>query len=169
MLEGFEGIEPSVDSTAFVHQGAFLVGRVEIGPQSSIWPGAVLRGDDGPITIGARTSIQDNAVCHITGGLSETVVGDQVTVGHGAILHGCLIGDDCIVGMGSIVMDNAVIAPSSIVAAGALVPPGKEYEGGKLILGNPARVVRDLTEKERAWIEHSWQVYVQLGRTYRVR
>ncbi|RMG19188.1 MAG: gamma carbonic anhydrase family protein [Deltaproteobacteria bacterium] len=169
MIETCDGIEPSIAEDAYVHPAATVIGRVRVGPRASIWPGAVLRGDDGPITIGAETSIQDNAVAHITGGRSETVIGDRVTVGHGAILHGCRVDDDVIVGMGSILMDNAHISEWSIVGAGALVPPGKRFPPGVLILGSPARVARELSEEERRWIAHSWKVYLELGERYRRR
>ena len=161
MIEAFAGKRPVVDPTAFVHPDAVLIGDVRIGPRSSIWPGAVLRGDDAPIVIGAETSIQDNAVIHATAGVSATVVGSRVTVGHGVILHGCVVGDRCLVGMGSIVLDNAVIEDESFVGAGALVPPNKRVRRGELVMGNPCKVVRALTAKDLDWIDHSWQAYVK--------
>jgi gamma-carbonic anhydrase len=167
MIEPYEGMAPRIHPTAFVHAAGTVIGEVTVGEESSVWPSAVLRGDQGPITVGARTSIQDGAVCHVTGGRSTTVVGDRVTVGHGAIIHGAHVGDDCIVGMGSILLDNAVIAPFTIVGAGALVPPGKTFPEGVLLVGSPAKVVRAITDAERGWIEHSWQEYVKLGRQYR--
>lgn len=169
MIEPFEQHRPRIAEDAYVHPAATVIGRVTLGARASIWPGAVLRGDDGPITIGAETSIQDNVVAHITGGQSETIIGDRVTVGHGAILHGCQVDSDVIVGMGSILMDNAHVSEWSIVGAGALVPPGKRFPAGVLILGSPARVARELTDDERQWIAHSWKVYLRLGETYRRR
>lgn len=165
----FEGATPEVDSLAFVHPAATVIGSVKIGAHTSIWPNVSLRGDVGPITIGASTSIQDNSVAHTTGGVSETVIGSRVTVGHGVILHGCAVGDDCIVGMGSIVMDNAKISDWTIVGAGSLIPPNKTYPSGVLVIGRPARVVRELTAEEREWIRRSSEIYVGLCRTYRER
>lgn len=166
MLYPFEGVAPKIDPSAFVHPAATVIGTVSIGERTSVWPGASLRGDVGPIRIGACTSIQDNVVGHTTGGLSETDIGSRVTVGHGVILHGCKVGDDCIVGMGAIVMDNVEIGPWSIVGAGSLVPPDKRFEGGVLLLGRPARVIRALTPEERDWITRSWQIYVGLREKY---
>jgi len=167
MIQPYLDFHPQLDPEAWAHERATLIGRVTLGPRANAWPGAVLRADDAPITIGADTNLQDNAVVHITGGISETVVGERVTVGHGAILHGCQVGDDALIGMGSIVMDNAVISPWSVVGAGALVPPGKRFPPGVLIVGSPAQVVRELNERERRWITHSWQTYVRLFRELR--
>ena len=156
----FAGVEPVVDPQAYVHEAAVLIGHVRIGPGSSVWPCATLRGDDGPIVVGAQSSIQDGAVVHMTAGLSTTSVGDRVTVGHNAILHGCTIEDECIVGMGAIVLDNAVVGRGSIVGAGALVPMGKRVPPGSVVVGNPMRVLRACTEADTKFIEFSWQSYV---------
>ncbi len=166
MLQGFRGRFPRVDPTAYIHPSAVLIGDVEVGPGASVWPGAVLRGDDGPIVIGANTSIQDGTVIHATEGQSWTSVGARVTVGHRVVLHGCTIADDCLVGMGSVVLDNAVLEPWSFVAAGSLVPPGKRVATGQMWMGNPARVVRALTEVDRQWISHSWGAYHKRAREY---
>jgi gamma-carbonic anhydrase len=163
----FEGVQPEIDPTAFAHPAATIIGSVKVGAGSSVWPGVSLRGDVGPITIGENTSIQDNSVVHTTGGMSISTVGSRITVGHGVILHGCTVEDDCIVGMGSIVMDNSTIPPWSIVGAGSLVPPDKKYPSGMLILGRPARAVRELTAEERAWITRSWKIYAELCAKYR--
>lgn len=166
MLQPFKGVRPRVDPTAYVHPLATLIGDVEVGPGASIWPGAVLRGDDGPIVIGAHSSIQDGTVIHATEGLSRTTVGARVTVGHRVILHGCTVGDDCLVGMGAIVLDNAVVEPWSFIAAGALVAPGKRVPSGQMMMGNPGKLVRALTDKDREWISHSWNAYAQRAREY---
>ena len=166
MFEAFRGKVPQVDAAAFVHPAAVLIGEVSIGAESSIWPAAVLRGDDGPIVIGAQTSIQDGSVIHATEGQSHTTVGSRVTVGHKVLLHGCTIGDDCLIGMGSVLLDNALVEPWAFVAAGTLVPPGKVVRSGTMVMGNPMRVVRSLTEKDREWIVHSWTSYVRRGREY---
>ena len=166
MLEALRGKHPLVDPTAFVHASAVLIGEVTVGPRASIWPAAVLRGDDGAIVIGADTSIQDGTVIHATEGVSHTTVGARVTVGHKVILHGCTIGDDCLIGMGSLVLDNAVVEPWSFVAAGTLIPPNKVVRSGEMVMGNPFRVVRSLTPKDREWIEYAWTVYVKRAKEY---
>lgn len=166
MLQAFRDRRPRVDASAYVHPAAVLIGDVSLGPEASVWPAAVLRGDDGPIVIGAQTSIQDGAVIHATEGVSRTSVGARVTVGHKVVLHGCTIGDDCLIGMGAILLDNAVIEPWAFVAAGTLVPPGKVVRSGQMVMGNPFREVRALTDKDREWIMHSWNAYVRRGREY---
>lgn len=166
MLEKLRGIRPQVAPTAFVHAAATLIGDVVVGPRASVWPAAVLRGDDGAIVIGAETSIQDGTVIHATEGVSHTTVGARVTVGHKVILHGCTIGDNSLIGMGSIVLDNAVVEPWSFVAAGTVIPPGKVVRSGEMVMGNPFRVVRQLTAKDREWIEHAWTVYVKRAAEY---
>jgi carbonic anhydrase/acetyltransferase-like protein (isoleucine patch superfamily) len=144
-----------------------VIGRVKLGPFVSIWPGAVLRGDDGPIEIGAYTNIQDGTVIHSTLGLSEVVIGERVTVGHRVILHGCRVADDCLVGMGSIVLDNARVGSGAIVGAGSLVTQGREVPDGMMAFGNPLKLHRPTGEKDRAWIDYSWQHYVETARRHR--
>ena len=117
MLEDFLDHRPQIHQNAYVHPAAVVIGHVVVGTESSLWPCATLRADDGPIIVGAQTSIQDGAVVHMTEGISTTTIGDRVTVGHGAIIHGATIGSDCIIGMGSIVLDNAVIEPGCIIGA----------------------------------------------------
>jgi len=167
MIQSFQGHEPKVDAEAWVHDGAVLIGEVELAANVSIWPGAVLRGDMGVIRVGAFSNIQDGAVCHNTGGVSITEVGERCTIGHGAVLHGCRVGDDCLVGMGSIVMDNAVIGAGSMVAAGSVVPPGKIFPPGSVILGNPGRVVRQVRPSDTAMIDHGWRTYLETVALYR--
>lgn len=166
MIESYQGHRPSIDPTAFVHERATLIGQVVVGPEASIWPGVVMRGDDGRIVIGAQTSVQDGTVIHLTEGLSETRVGERVTVGHNVILHGCTVEDEVIVGMGSILLDNCRIGRGTIVGAGTLVPMNKTVPSGVLVLGNPFRVVRELTEKDRQFIEFSWRSYVEKRRLH---
>lgn len=165
--ESFAGKLPRVDASAFVHASAVVIGDVVIGPESSVWPNVTLRGDDGPIIIGSRSSIQDNTVIHCTAGLSFTTVGDRVTVGHSVILHGCTIHDDVLIGMGAILLDNAVVESGALVAAGTLVPPGKVVRAGTLVAGNPMKVLRECGEREREMIEHGWRAYVQRVADYR--
>jgi carbonic anhydrase/acetyltransferase-like protein (isoleucine patch superfamily) len=155
MIRPFQGIQPSIASSAFVDDSAVIIGDVVIGEDSSIWPLAVIRGDVNSIRIGARTSIQDGSVIHathdgpFTPGGASTSVGSDVTVGHKVILHACTIHDRVLVGMGVIVMDKAVVEPDVIIGAGSLVPPGKVLQSGYLYVGSPVRQVRLLTERER--------------------
>jgi carbonic anhydrase/acetyltransferase-like protein (isoleucine patch superfamily) len=158
-----------VHPEAYVHASAVLIGDVQVGRESSVWPNAVLRGDDASIVIGEQTSIQDGTIIHNTTGLSHTVIGDRVTVGHGVILHGCIIEELCVIGMGCIILDNAVIERGSIVGAGALVPPGKRIAAGSVVVGNPARVHRQCSDADRQAIEFGWQEYVKRTREYRAR
>ena len=161
MIQTFDGLTPKIAETAWVHELACVIGEVELGDGVSVWPGAVLRGDMGPIIIGKNSNLQDGAICHNTGGLSETRIGERVTVGHRAILHGCIVEDDCLVGMGAIVMDNAVVGAGSMVAAGAVVTMKQVIPPGSLVMGSPSRVVKAITDKQRELIEHAWVVYVE--------
>lgn len=165
-LEPYKDVRPQVHPDAYVHEDATLIGDVVVGAEASIWPAAVLRGDDGPIRIGALTSIQDGSVVHTTRGQSEVNVGARCTVGHKVILHGCTVEDDCLIGMGAILLDGAVIGRGSLVGAGALVTQNKVIPPGSLVLGSPARVVRPCGDKERAQIEHGWREYQERGREY---
>ncbi len=167
MIEVFEEWVPEVHPSAWVHALASVIGDVKLGASVTVWPGAVLRGDMGPIEVGESSNIQDGAVCHDTGGRSTTRIGARVTVGHRAVLHGCVIEDDCLVGMGAIVMDNAVIGRGSVVGAGALVPAGRVIAPGSLVIGAPARVARLVTAAETEWIAYSWRVYQERGESWR--
>lgn len=162
MIEAFGGHHPITTPTTWIHPLACVIGEVRLGARVSIWPGAVLRGDQGAIEVGDDSNIQDGSVLHDTGGRSVTRVGAWVTVGHRAILHGCVVGDGCLIGMGAIVLDNAEIGEGSIVGAGALVTAGTRIPPGSLVLGSPARVARPVTDEQRRWIEHSWRTYVGL-------
>lgn len=163
----FAGKYPTIDSSVFVADHASIIGDVEIGAGSSIWFGTVIRGDMMPIRIGRDTSIQDNSVIHITGGVHGTTVGDRVTVGHRVILHACDVEDDCLIGMGAIILDKARIGAGSVVGAGALVTPGTDIPPGSFVLGSPARVKRAVEDREREWIKYSAAHYVELARAYR--
>ena len=168
-LERYRSFEPEVAPTAYVHPDASVIGEVFVGDRSSVWPTAVLRGDDGPVRVGALTSIQDGCVLHNTTGVSTTVVGDRVTVGHRAILHGCTVEDDCLIGMGAIVLDGAVVGRGSIVGAGAVVTQNKVIPPESLVLGMPAKVVRACGAREREQIETGWREYEERCREYRER
>lgn len=166
IVRSFAGKSPQVGEGTFLADNAVLVGDVEVGARSSIWFGAVLRGDVFHIRVGEETSIQDNAVIHVTHGQHATRVGSRVTVGHSVTLHGCLIGDLCIVGMGSILLDGAEVGDRCVVAAGAVVTPGTKIPPGMLAVGAPARPKRSLSAEEFAWIELSAKHYVDLAREY---
>jgi carbonic anhydrase/acetyltransferase-like protein (isoleucine patch superfamily) len=166
LVRGFAGKQPRLDASAFVADTATVIGDVVIGARSSIWFGAVLRGDVFHIRIGDETSIQDNSVIHVTHDQHATEVGSRVTVGHGVTLHGCTVGDGCIIGMGSIVLDEAVVGERSIIGAGALVTPGTRIPPRSLAVGSPARPKRPLTEEELAWLEASALHYVELIARY---
>lgn len=159
MIQRYKDKIPQIHPTAWVHPMATVIGDVVLGPHVSIWPGTVLRGDCGAIRIGALSNIQDGAVVHTTQGLSETHIGERVTVGHNAILHGCTVADDCLIGMHATVLDNAVIATQTIVAAGAVVTMGKEFPPRVMIMGSPARVTRQLEDKHLQQIAYGWQAY----------
>lgn len=165
-------IHPTVPASAYVDEAAVVIGDVVIGEESSLWPTVVARGDVNYIRIGARSNIQDASVLHVTHDHAEVpgghpcIIGDDVTVGHKALLHGCTIHDRCLVGMGSIVLDGAVLEPEVLLGAGSLVPPGKVLEGGYLWLGSPVKRIRPLTEAERTRFLYSAQHYVRLKNRY---
>lgn len=166
-IEPFQSLTPQVHGRAWVHATAQLIGDVHLEEDVSVWPTAVLRGDSGTIRIGARTNVQDGSIGHATGGFSVTTIGAECTIGHRVILHGCTVGDRCLVGMGSIVLDGAELGEGCFVGAGSLITPGKRFEPRSFILGSPARRVREVTPVELEMIEQSWQVYVRLMNAYR--
>ncbi|WP_290782605.1 gamma carbonic anhydrase family protein [Exiguobacterium sp. UBA6309] len=162
----YQSIHPNVASDVFIAPGAYLIGDVTIGSESTIWFNAVLRGDEGPITIGKRCSIQDNATIHLYEG-APVVIEDEVTVGHNAILHGCKIGRRSIVGMGATVLDHADIGEECIIGANTMIPSGKVFPPRSLIIGSPGKVVRELTEADLAMIQESIDSYVDKGYAFR--
>ena len=155
-----------IDPSAFLARGVVVVGDVSLGPDSSVWYNSVLRGDIEAIRVGASTNIQDLSVLHTDAG-QPCVVGDRVTVGHRAILHGCTIGDDCLIGMGAIVLSGAKIGAGSVVGAGALVREGQEIPPGSLVVGVPGRVLRPVDDATRARHEQGWRHYVETARRHR--
>jgi len=167
LVRPHRGKAPRVDPAAFAVDGATVIGDVEVGPGSSIWFGAIVRGDVNSVRIGARTNLQDQVVVHVTGGTHPTVVGDEVTVGHRVVLHGCTIHDRCLIGIGAIVMDGAVVGPDAMVGAGALVPPGMVVPPGTLVVGAPAKVKRALTAAELAQLKASAARYAGYADQYR--
>jgi len=167
-IRRFEEYTPQIADTVFVDESAVVTGNVSIGEDSSVWPCCSIRGDIHSIIIGARSNIQDGSILHVThdsefapGGFSLSV-GDDVTVGHNVVLHACTVEDLCLIGMGSVVLDGAVVQTGAMVGAGSLVPPNKVLEGGYMWLGSPAKKVRELTAKEKAFLEYSAQHYVKL-------
>lgn len=167
-IRPFRGHTPKLGKKVFVDPTAVVLGDVEIGDDSSIWPMAVVRGDMHRIRIGSRTSIQDGSVLHIThaGPFNPDgyplIIGNEVTVGHKATLHGCTVHDRCLIGIGAVVMDGAVVEEEVIVAAGCLVPPGKRLQSGFVYKGNPAKQVRPISEKEREFFSYGAGNYVKL-------
>jgi carbonic anhydrase/acetyltransferase-like protein (isoleucine patch superfamily) len=157
---------PRIAEDVFIAPHATVAGDVELGAGSSVWFGTVIRGDVFPIRIGARTNVQDNSVIHVTTDTNATIIGQDVTIGHRAILHGCTVEDRCLIGMGAIVMDRAVIGAGSMVGAGALVTEGTIVPAGSLVLGSPARVRRPLTEEELSQMLVSASHYVEVARIY---
>ncbi len=149
IIRPFRGKFPKIASSAFIAEGAVIIGDVEVGEYANIWYGCVLRADVGFIRIGARSNVQDGSCLHMTSDLSNAVIGNEVTVGHGAIVHGASVGDGALVGMGSVLLDNAVIGEESLVAAGTVVPPRMVVPPYSLVRGQPGRVVREMNAHER--------------------
>lgn len=171
-IETYKGIAPTLGARVYVHPAAVVIGKVTIGDDSSVWPTAVVRGDVHSIQIGARTSVQDGSVLHVTHdgpyapGGRALIVGSDVTIGHRVTLHACTIGNACLIGMGAILLDNVVTEDFVMIGAGALVPPGKELKTGGLYVGSPVKRVRDLTEKEIAFLTYSAAHYVKIKDEY---
>jgi len=167
-IRDFDGRQPSIADNAWVDESAQVIGDVSLGTDVSVWPTTVLRGDVQRITVGARTNIQDGTVVHVTSPSPAnpagfpTRIGAGVTIGHRAIVHACTVGDYCLIGMGAIIMDGAVLGDRCILGAGALVANGKQLEGGYLYVGSPAKRLRELSEEELAFLEHSADHYVAL-------
>jgi len=160
-----DGQRPSLASDVWIAPSADVIGDARLGAGASVWFGAVIRADNTPILVGARTNIQESAMLHSDPGAPLTI-GEEVTVGHHAILHGCTVGDRALIGMGAVVLNRAVIGPDCIVGAGALVTEGKEFPAGSLIVGSPARAVRQLDETALAMLRASAAHYVEKARRY---
>jgi carbonic anhydrase/acetyltransferase-like protein (isoleucine patch superfamily) len=167
MIRPFRSLHPEIHPTAFIEESAQVIGDVHIGEHSSVWFSAVVRGDVFHIRIGNRTNIQDGTVIHVTNGTHATILEDEVTVGHNVTLHGCHIERGCLIGMGSIVMDGARVGAESLVAAGSLVSPGTQIPPRSLVMGQPARVKRPLTDEEVAGLAVFWKNYVEYTRMYK--
>ena len=166
MIKGYDGIEPKIDKTAFIAESADIIGKVTIEEIANIWYGTVLRADDNYITVGENTNIQDGSVVHISEKF-PTIIGNNVTVGHKSIIHGCEIGDNTLIGMGSIVLDGAKVGEFTLLGAGSLVPPGKEIPSGVLAMGSPAKVIRELSQEEKENLTKSALKYVNLANNHK--
>jgi gamma-carbonic anhydrase len=166
MLRRFRGVLPTVDPSAYVDGSAQVIGDVHVGPESSVWMNVVIRGDVNAIRIGARTNVQDGTVIHVQSGTQPTTVGEEVTIGHGAIVHGCTIEDRCLVGMGAILLNDVRVGSESIVAAGSLLPEGFDVPLRSLVMGSPAQVRRQLSDAEVASIRVSAGNYVRYRLEY---
>lgn len=167
----YKGIAPSIADSAWVDESAVVIGRCVLAENVGIWPNATLRGDVNDIDIGEGSNIQDGAVVHTThqsdiSNGSKCIVGKNVTVGHNAVLHGCIIEDECLIGMGAVVLDNAVVQTHVLVGANSLVPAGKVLESGYLYVGSPVKQARPLTDKEKAFFKYSADHYIKLKNDY---
>ena len=166
-IRKYKGIAPNMAGSAWVDSSAVVIGKCQLAEDVGIWPNATLRGDVNDIEIGARSNIQDGAVVHTThqsdiSKVSKCIVGEDVTVGHNAVLHGCIIEDECLIGMGAVVLDNAVVKKHCLIAANALVPPNKVLESGYLYVGSPVKQARPLTDEEKSFFKYSAAHYVKL-------
>ncbi len=166
MIRTFQGIKPAIPPSCFIEETAVVIGDVVMGEHCSAWFHTVIRGDVHYIRIGHRTNVQDLCMLHVSHDIHPLIIGDDVTVGHRVVLHGCTIKDRVLVGMGAIIMDGAVIGEDSVVGAGALVTEGTVVPPKSLILGSPARVKRPVTDRELAWITASAANYVRYSRQY---
>jgi len=161
----FNGIEPRIAASSYIADTASVIGHVILGEDTSVWPGAVIRAESEPITIGDGSNVQDNAVLHVDPGVPMTI-GRRVTVGHQVMLHGCTIGDGCLIGLQSVVLNHVVIGEQCLVAAGAVVTERKTFPPRSLIMGAPAKVVRELTEDDLAMLRHGADTYVKRRALY---
>jgi len=166
MIKKYLNTKPRIDQSSFIEDSAIIIGDVEIGAESSVWFNAIIRGDVNYIRIGNRTNIQDGTVCHVTLNKFPLTIGSHVTVGHGAILHGCVIEDFTLIGMGAKILDGARVEPFSMVAAGALVKQGFVVPSGYLVAGVPATIIRALSEAEKEKIKISADNYVRYFKNY---
>lgn len=167
MILPYKGISPKIHQSVFVVEGAYIIGDVEIGADSGVWFNAVVRGDVNYIRIGERTNVQDNSTLHVTKDTHPLVIGDDITIGHGVTLHGCILQGRSLIGMGAVILDGAEVAEDVIIGAGALVTEGKKIPPGSLVLGSPGRVVRDLKAEEAEGIKKSALNYIGYAENYR--
>ena len=166
MIEIFDGLSPVMHPTVFVAESATVIGDVEIGEDASVWFGSVIRGDVNYIRIGARTNIQDMTMIHVSSKTHPTILEEEITVGHRVTLHGCHVESQCLIGIGAILLDGVRIGAQSLVAAGSLLTPGTLIPPRSLVMGAPAKVKRELTDDELAYLDRSWRNYVDLKAKY---
>lgn len=166
MVRTFQGVTPTIPSSCFIEETGIVIGDVVMGEECSVWFHAVIRGDVNSIRIGSRTNVQDLCILHVTHDTHPLMIGNDVTIGHSVVLHGCTVSDRVLIGMGAIVMDGAVISEDCVIGAGALVTEGTVVPPKSLLLGSPARVKRPVTEKELTWIRESADNYVAYARQY---
>jgi|SRR5215471_4148737 len=166
MIISYKGTSPTIGDSAYIAPSAQIIGDVHIGAHSSVWFNCVLRGDCYHIRIGENTNIQDNTVIHVTQGEFATTIGNYVTVGHSAVIHGCTVMDRCLIGIGAIVLDGVTIGEESFIAAGSLVTPGIKIPPRSMVMGAPAKVRRQVTDQEVVRINEHWQHYVEYKSQY---
>jgi gamma-carbonic anhydrase len=166
MIRPFKNTKPIIHPSAYIAETAVIIGDVEIGEDASVWFGSVVRGDVNYIRIGARTNIQDLTMIHVSSKTHATVLEEEITVGHQVTLHGCHVERGCLIGIGAILMDGVRVGPNSLVGAGSLLTPGTQIPPRSLVLGSPARVKRELTDDELAYLDKSWRNYVELKSEY---
>lgn len=166
MIRTFQGIKPTISQSCFIEDTAVVIGDVVMGEDCSVWFHAVIRGDVNHIRIGHRTNVQDLCMLHVTHDTHPLIIGNEVTIGHHVVLHGCTIKDRVLVGMGAIIMDGAVIGEDCVVGAGSLITEGTVVPPKSLILGSPAKVKRSVTDQELAWVKESADNYVKYSRQY---
>lgn len=171
-IRSYRGVTPTLGERVYIDPAAVVIGDVVLGDDVSVWPGAVVRGDMHRIRVGARSNVQDNAVLHIThaGEFNPEgwplTIGDDVVIGHAAVVHGCTVGDRVLIGIGAVVNDGAVVEDEVLIGAGALVPPGKRLESGFVYVGNPCKQLRPVTDREREFFRYSPANYVRLKDAY---
>ncbi|HME11046.1 MAG TPA: gamma carbonic anhydrase family protein [Bryobacteraceae bacterium] len=167
MIRPFRGVLPQIAASAYIDPSAQVIGDVAVGERSSVWPNVSIRGDVNSIRIGDETSIQDNTVLHCDPVTFPLVIGNRVTVGHGAVVHGCTIEDESLIGIGAVILNGAKIGRGSVIAAGSVVPEGMQIPPGSMVMGIPAKVKRELTTEERERFHHNASRYVEMAKIYR--
>lgn len=172
LIRPHHGVAPAIAPTAFIAETAVIIGDVEIGAESSVWYGCVLRGDGNAIRVGGRTNIQDGTIVHVNheregAAGTRTTIGSDITIGHMALIHACTLEDGCFIGMKACIMDGVVVEGGAMVAAGALVTPGKRVRRGELWAGSPAKLMRNLSEAELKYFAYSARHYCEMAESYR--